>query len=278
MRTETPHSFATSPVVYSEAVSFAGNCEYCYVIDNTVRDVTNIGIDFYGNAGYCGTASLDQARYSVAAYNTVYNCNSPYADCAGIYVDGGKFCLIEGNLIYNCQYGIEIGSEEKQDSYPVTDIVVINNICKENSVCALRIGGYDTKTSGVVKSCTVANNSFIGTKGEFDVIISMVDGIVFANNLFASDASAVETEFSTSYIKNISFISNLFDTDEELELFGKEMTADRLNGEYGSGNAVSGVSLDGYAQTNGAQGSAEYMPKYDFYRYERDDCLIGAVE
>ena len=59
---------------YSEAVSFAGNCEYCYVIENSVYDCTNIGIDFYGNAEYCSTESLDQTRYSVMALNTVYNC------------------------------------------------------------------------------------------------------------------------------------------------------------------------------------------------------------
>ena len=83
---------------YSEAISFAGNCEYCYVIGNEVFDNTNIGIDFYGNAGYCSVEALDQARFCVASYNRVYNCNSVYADCGGIYVDGGRNCLIEGNF------------------------------------------------------------------------------------------------------------------------------------------------------------------------------------
>ena len=222
---------------YSEAVSFAGNCEYCYVIGNMVYDNTNIGIDFYGNAGYCSTESLDQARYCVAAYNEVYNCNSPYADCAGIYVDGGRNCLIEKNHVWGCQYGIEIGSEEKNDRYPVTDIIVRSNVLEGNSVCAVRVGGYDKKSSGTVMNCLFAFNSFIDNLGDYDIIISKVDGIKFESNLFSGSRGYVETEFDTSYIKNISFFDNCFVGRESfVELFNKELSMDELNGSYGSGN------------------------------------------
>lgn len=224
---------------YSEAVSFAGNCEYCYVIDNKVYDNTNIGIDFYGNAGYCSTESLDQARYCVAAYNEVYNCNSPYADCAGIYVDGGRNCLIEKNYVYGCQYGIEIGSEEKNDKYPVTDIIVRNNVLESNSVCAVRVGGYDKKSSGTVMNCLFENNSFVSNLGDYDIIISKVDSIKFEGNLFLGSKGYIETEFDTSYIKNLSFHNNCFNGKEiYIELFGKELGIDALNSSYGSGNKL----------------------------------------
>ena len=224
---------------YSEAVSFAGNCEYCYVIDNKVYDNTNIGIDFYGNAGYCSTESLDQARYCVAAYNEVYNCNSPYADCAGIYVDGGRNCLIEKNYVYGCQYGIEIGSEEKNDKYPVTDIIVRNNVLESNSVCAVRVGGYDKKSSGTVMNCLFENNSFISNLGDYDIIISKVDSIRFEGNLFLGSKGYIETEFDTGYIKNLSFHNNCFSGKKGyIELFGKEYSVDALNDSYGSGNKL----------------------------------------
>ena len=265
---------------YSEAVSFAGNCEYCYVIDNWVFDCTNIGIDFYGNAGYCSTEALDQARYCVAAFNTVYNCNSPYADCAGIYVDGGRNCLIEGNLVYNCQYGIEIGSEELNDNYPVTDIVVRNNILKGNTVCTIRIGGYDTKSSGTVKNSFFYNNTFVDNTGDSDIIISKVDGIVFANNIFISNIPYIETEFSAQYIKNLSFYNNCFNKGEEnISIYDTELTVDELNNVYGGENFVYNITLDAdYAPLEEFAGCEDYAPLYDFHLAVREKHCIGAVE
>ena len=71
---------------YSEAISVAGNCEEIYVLKNTLKENTNIGIDFYGNAGYCKTKELDQPRKSVAIKNYIEKSVSPYDDCAGLYM------------------------------------------------------------------------------------------------------------------------------------------------------------------------------------------------
>lgn len=263
---------------YSEAISFAGNCEYCYVIGNEVFDNTNIGIDFYGNAGYCSVEALDQARFCVASFNRVYNCNSVYADCGGIYVDGGRNCLIEGNFVSNCQYGIEIGSEELNESYPVTDIVVRNNILSGNTVCAMRIGGYDTKTSGTVKNCIVYNNTFADNGGGYDVIISKADGIIFANNIFAGKNKAVETEFSESYIKNLSFLSNCFIGEEKMSIYESTLTPSLLNGSFGDGNFSSDVPLgEDLGIDTEKTANPDYRPKYDFYLTVREEDIIGAV-
>lgn len=265
---------------YSEAVSFAGNCEYCYVIDNEVYNCTNIGIDFYGNAKYCSVESLDQARYCVAAFNTVYNCNSPYADCAGIYVDGGRNCLIEGNIVSNCQYGLEIGSEELNEKYPVTDVVVRNNILISNTVCTIRIGGYDTKTSGTVKNSVFYNNTFINNTGDSDIIISKVDGIVIANNIFISNIPYVETEFSSTYIKNLEFYNNCFNrSGNNISVYDNEMTVNELNNLYGKDNFVYNITLDSnFAPDKDFVGCANYTPQYDFYLVVREKYCIGAVE
>ena len=263
---------------YSEAISFAGNCEYCYVIGNEVFDNTNIGIDFYGNARYCSVEALDQARFCVASYNRVYNCNSVYADCGGIYVDGGRNCLIEGNFVSNCQYGIEIGSEELNESYPVTDIIVRNNILSGNTVCAMRVGGYDTKTSGTVKNCLVYNNTFVGNGGGYDVIISKADGIIFANNIFAGENRAVETEFPESYIKNLRFFSNCFIGEGELSIYESTLSPSQLNGDFGDGNFSSDVPLgEDFGIDVGKTANSDYLPKYDFYLTVREEDKIGAV-
>lgn len=265
---------------YSEAVSFAGNCEYCYVIDNEVYNCTNIGIDFYGNAEYCSVESLDQARYCVAAFNTVYNCNSPYADCAGIYVDGGRNCLIEGNIVTGCQYGIEIGSEELNENYPVTDIVVRNNILAENTVCTIRIGGYDTKSSGTVKNSVFYNNTFLNNTGDSDIIISKVDDIVIANNIFISNIPYVETEFSNAYIKNLKFYNNCFNRNgEHISIYDDEITVDELNNLYGKDNFVYNMTLNSdFVPDKEFVGCTDYAPTHDFYLVVREKHCIGAVE
>ena len=263
---------------YSEAISFAGNCEYCYVIGNEVYNCSNIGIDFYGNAEYCSVESLDQTRYCVAAYNTVYNCNSPYADCAGIYVDGGRNCLIEGNYVYSCQYGIEIGSEELKEKYPVIDIIVRNNVLKDNTVCAMRIGGYDTKTSGTVYNCYVYNNSFINNNGS-NIILSKADKVVFANNIFIGNKTYVETEFDEAYIKNLEFYNNSFSKGGEMfDLYGDDIDVNGLNSGYGSNNVVSDISFDSeFIPSKIITASKDYAPKYDFYLSIREGDVIGAV-
>ena len=265
---------------YSEAVSFAGNCEYCYVIGNKVYDCNNIGIDFYGNAGYCSTESLDRARYCVAAYNEVFNCNSPYADCAGIYIDGGSDCLVEGNLIYRCQYGIEIGSEELNEKYPVTNIIVRNNVCAENTVCTIRIGGYDKKSSGVVINCRVYNNSFINNNVDYEIIFSKVENITFANNIFVGKSDIVETEFDASYIKNIKFYSNCFgESIKSITIFDKDYSISQFNETYGSGNISKNTVVGSdYSVSEKIVGSPDFSPIFDFNLAYRENNYIGAVE
>ena len=186
--------------------------------------------------------------------------------------------MIENNLIYNCQYGIEIGSEEKKTEYPVTAITVRGNICRDNSVCAMRIGGYDTKTSGVVMNCEIYNNSFIDNTGDFDVIISMVDNIMFANNIFKTDGGFIETEFSSSYIKNLKFFNNCFDGKNEIEILGKEINVEDLNATYGSGNLLTKLKLDSiFKPETMLVGHSNYTMKYDIYFNKLTETFVGAV-
>jgi parallel beta-helix repeat protein len=46
-------------------------------------------------------------------YNKIEKSLSPYDDCAGLYVDGGKNIYLGENIISESQYGIEIGNEKK---------------------------------------------------------------------------------------------------------------------------------------------------------------------
>lgn len=199
---------------WSENISTSGNCEYIYVFENHVSDNTNIGIDFYGNAGYCSTPSLDQPRYCIAANNYIDNNLCSYADCAGLYVDGARDIILQYNKIVNCQYGIEIGSEERNDAYPVTNILVRSNICQKNKVLALRIGGYETNKTGTVKNTLVLNNTFIDNSLEekyAEIILAKIDGVEIKNNLIYKSTSGeiFATDFNANYTKNFKFTNNL---------------------------------------------------------------------
>ncbi len=212
---------------WAESVSIAGNTEAVYVIENYVHDNTNIGIDFYGNAGYCKTPALDQPRYCVAALNKVERSVCSYADAAGLYVDGARDVLLTNNIICNSQYGIEIGSEEKQESYPVKNIVVRNNLVSSNLTCGIRVGGYETNATGYVYSTKIYNNTIIDSSdGESgNITISKVDGIDFRNNIIYSTANKplIISDMNTSYVKNLTFKNNY--------IFVKNLSVDKY--EFG---------------------------------------------
>ena len=207
---------------WCETISISSNCEYVYVIENYVHDNTNIGIDFYGNAGYCRDKALDQPRYCVAALNKIEASYCEYADAAGLYVDGARDILLTNNYIKSSQYGIEVGAEELSEGYPVKNIIVRNNVMYKNTTCGLRIGGYDAKECGYVTSTKIYNNTIINSSnsGGGVITISKVDGIEFVNNLVYSEISAplVLGDMSETYSKNITFRNNYFNVNAKVEL------------------------------------------------------------
>ena len=215
---------------WAETLSVASNCEYVYILENKVYDNTNIGIDFYGNAGYCSTASLDQPRYSVASGNFISNSHCNYADCAGLYVDGARDILLQYNTVTKSQFGLEIGSEERNDSYPVKNITVRNNLFYDNTVVGMRVGGYEQSATGVVYSTVFVNNTLINNGDE--IVIAKVDGISYINNLITTKKGNLiaKTDFSKSYCKNITFTNNYFNVentdveDYEFEMFSSSQS------------------------------------------------------
>lgn len=276
---------------WAESISVAGNCEYVYVFENTVHDMTNIGIDFYGNAGYCPSPELDQPRYSVASANEIYNGSCSYADCAGLYVDGARDVILQYNLVYNCQYGIEIGSEEANDDYPVRNVLVRNNVLKNNSVCGIRVGGYEKQTTGIVRSAKFVNNTLIENGGSDggEIIIAKSDGLAFINNLVYASGKApiVKTDFEKTYSANLSFTNNLFVAHSGTMKFG--MFLNEQNGLTEFDHIVNGSSLTANVTMNGftptgnvsVANVTDQMGNYDFNlspRIKGGKAEVGAIE
>lgn len=179
---------------WSEGLTVNGNVDNWSIVNNTVHDITSIGIDAAGHWDTeCETPSLNQARNGVISGNLVYNCASPNAWNAGLYVDGGKNILIENNTVHDCLYGIEVGCEQQHDAYDDTypgtadHITVLDNIVYDNSYCGIAMGGWDKSQSGEVVDSRVVNNTLCNNdaaaSGMGELNIAWSDGCLVENNI-----------------------------------------------------------------------------------------------
>lgn len=294
---------------WCEALSVTANCEYVNVINNKIDNSTNIGIDFYGNNsdGYCPVAELNQPRYCIASGNEVSNCVCDYATCYGLYVDGARDIVLENNISHNNQGGIEIGSEERNENYPVKNIVVRNNLIYSNTENGITIGGWNDGSSkgdplsGVVYDTKLYNNTIANNAdtGAGQLHIAMINGVDVINNIFYTDTTkpVVASDVKTSEIQNLTFKNNLYyspnrtESSITFELNESEQTGmsqwKALTGEngfyanplFGDINSNNYTILKNSPAVNSGDNSI-YSGKYDLANNNRvlDTLDIGAYE
>jgi hypothetical protein len=134
----------------SESMALNGNVQSWRVINNSVHDNDNIGIDAVGFEGTSPQVAYDQARDGDIAGNLVYNINDnanpayPPGDnsAGGIYVDGGAGITIERNVLHHNNIGIEAASEHLGRAS--SNVTVRNNLVYLDTGPGLSIGGYST--------------------------------------------------------------------------------------------------------------------------------------
>ncbi len=219
---------------YSESVTMESNVDGFEIIGNLIHDVTNIAIDvtgFYSNG--VNNPVMNQARNGLIAGNTIYNAVSPYASCAGIYVDGGRNIVIENNTVHNSMYGIEIGCEnrvdEDQPSYLATasDVKVRYNLIYACSEAGIVVGGYDMAEAGKVTNCEIYHNTLFKNNDEID--LAHCSDIDFYRNIIFG--SGLEKYFMYHYadtaISGLNSDNNIFFTDQGNGRF-------KLSGKYAS--------------------------------------------
>ena len=197
---------------YSEALAINGNVDDFEVTNNTVYNISNIGIDIIGHEETCENPDNDQARNGLVKGNTIYDCISDYATSGGIYVDGGKNIIIENNTSYHNGYGIEIGCENIGKT--TSDIIVRNNLFYNNEICAIAIGGFDFPDgSGKVTNCEVLNNTCL--KNDFsednigEMYLTYVESLNIENNIFYLSNQNVFA-YVESVNENLQMDYNLF--------------------------------------------------------------------
>jgi len=170
----------------SESLVLNGNVTDFIVSNNIVHDNDNIGIDFIGFERQ-GPKGFDQARNGICFGNIVYNIttktNPTYNDLNsdGIYVDGGRDIIIEKNIVYNCDIGIELASEHESKS--TENITVRNNFVSGSFQANIMAGGYASNKGNAVNIIIVNNTTYMGGQGEV-ALQHNSNSIIIKNNIF----------------------------------------------------------------------------------------------
>lgn len=197
----------------SESMVLNGNVDGFVVSRNVVHDNDNIGIDFIGYEG-TGPGAQDQARNGKCFGNKVYNissaANPTYGgerSADGIYVDGGRDIVIEGNVIDNCDIGIEIASEHGGKA--TANITVRNNFASRSWQGNIMAGGYAASKGSAENISIIGNTTYGGHDGEL-ILQFNCKGVAIKNNIFQALSGGSYLEGSGSSNTNISVDNNLY--------------------------------------------------------------------
>jgi hypothetical protein len=173
----------------SEAVVLNGNVHDFTVTNNYVHHVNNIAMDFIGGEGRSPNPATDFARNGVVSGNRITRASARGGgrDVAGIYVDGAENIVVERNLLWRNDVGIEVNAI--QPSRVARGVVVRDNVVANNNFVGLSVGGSDLAT-GSVQGCSVTHNTLYSNDtrrtGNGELRVQNALGNVFRNNLVSS--------------------------------------------------------------------------------------------
>lgn len=192
-----------SPASYDETITFYGNVTRSTIADNTLLNVSYIGIDLIGYRDASGTLVYGQPSEIVVKNNYIdglKKTNIPGVGLQpgiGIYTDGPKGpLLIEGNTVKNAS-GIYVNSEPfawgpgksmvEAENVIVRKNIVDNRLPNNEYVYNLAAGyGSMGQTScyAYLKSGAFVHNTFIHNRGQiFNVLVPCGQNIAIANNI-----------------------------------------------------------------------------------------------
>lgn len=183
----------------SETIVLNGNVHDFTVTNNYVHDVVGIGIDFIGGEGMSPDPSTDMARNGVVNGNRVTRARPGAGgsrEAVGIMVDGAQNVLVEKNVCWADQIGIEVGCVHPA-AVAMNDIVR-DNLSYSNTNAGLSIGGAEV-TQGRVSNCQFLNNTLYhnDTRRDEDgqLRVQYASGNLVENNLIVAAAGTPLIDF-----------------------------------------------------------------------------------
>jgi hypothetical protein len=195
---------------YSEGVQINYDTRNFEVRNNEVYNIRGIGIVA---AGFHG--GLDKRAINGKIWlNKVYNCKSPIAQAAGIYIDGAKNIIAERNLIFGCQKGMAINCEVPNR---VTENDTLrNNFVFLNSRGAFNLGGFNSVNGGRVSNSAIINNT---TFQNFD-----------PNILEPEETQAIDFgEITIAYATDSKVMNNIFHAGNHTKLLNCQFPSVPVN-------------------------------------------------
>lgn len=194
---------------WSESVTVNGYVDSFKVVNNLVHDNKNIGIVAAGNYpwvidpfnGFTTPPAQNYARNGNISGNIVYNCLSPYAASAGIYLDGARSVLIERNQVYQNHVGISVGNETPNSHSG--GHIIRNNILYDNVWTGMVLGsnGYNAW----VENVKVLNNTFHRNNTRAATLLVKRDGnghVQLVNGVAVSETFSDGGEIVTQRLSN----------------------------------------------------------------------------
>ncbi len=222
----------------SEAIAIVGNVENYTVSRNTISSTGNIGIVAAGYYKWnINGLELIQTRNGLIKGNIVDGCKSLKALAAGIYIDGAKEVIVEGNICKNGQRGFAVNCENHSNVSGATasNNMLRSNLAYNNSRGGISIGscrGGDTCKYAIVQNTWVINNT---TYNNFDnsvleptettpvdfgeLILDASENTRIRNNIFSSTISG-RWNLQISNQKTPQFVNNL-DSDYNIWQFAE---------------------------------------------------------
>lgn len=144
----------------SEALTLNGNVSNFAIENNYVHTENSVGIDCIGGEGMSSDPSTDIARNGEISGNRVtgvheHNSNQ---DGAGILVDGGQNIVVERNVSWANDVGIEVNAVKPGAT--ATGVIVRDNDVYLNWGPGISIGA-SAQSDGTVTSCQILNNTLV---------------------------------------------------------------------------------------------------------------------
>ncbi|MCL2604247.1 MAG: hypothetical protein FWD90_07195 [Defluviitaleaceae bacterium] len=274
------NSVHNNKLYWSEALVVNGNIDGFSIHNNHVWNNDNIGIDIIGFEGTAGKdPSVDCARNGKVFANLVIGSDTtgneaywsanhnpegwggsrenpgPFGGkydrcCGGIYVDGGHYIEIYGNVVIDNDLGIEVATEHKPPLI-TKDVHVHDNIIANSSGWAgLIFGGY-AKHLGYTEDCTFTNNILYDNKDNIAVQKSrnnMIKGNIIVSGEQAIDFNgdmAASNDFGDNLWSNCAQVEDYFSQLNQLpveqrkkQIISANLLADPENGDFTLTKAV----------------------------------------
>lgn len=192
---------------------------------------------------------------SIVQNNTIDgHTAAPTLDLAGIEVFGGVDCIVEGNVIDRCRYGIVVPAQTAFAASPVANVRVAGN-----RLAGCYFGIFGSVESGVGYDGVMIVDNFVADSANSDIAVAVGAAAIAAG--FVIDRNVVDTSLSPAGAINIYADAAAGDTDVVVRSNSVRTTSVtcvavavsggsmvEISDNKLSGTPYSGVQIDGSAR------------------------------